>query len=80
MGYFQAIGLYQSFVRTRQTAASYSADFAQELYSFSKATRKECLDPRDRVFALLGHYSARIGPDKHLIMQADYSAPSPVVY
>ncbi|KAK8121778.1 hypothetical protein PG984_010448 [Apiospora sp. TS-2023a] len=46
----------------------------------NKASRKECIDPRDRVFALLGHYSARIGPNKHPIMEADYSSHPAVIY
>ncbi|KAK7994518.1 hypothetical protein PG991_016106 [Apiospora marii] len=56
------------------------ADFAYQLYTFNKASRQKCRDPRDRVFALLGHYSARVGCDQSLLMHADYSLPTAVVY
>ncbi|KAK8017028.1 hypothetical protein PG993_015217 [Apiospora rasikravindrae] len=72
--------LYKSFVEKAETTEPQHADFTYQLYQFNKASRKKCLDPKDRVFALLGHYSARIGPDKHLIMQADYSSTETAVY
>ncbi|KAK8064452.1 hypothetical protein PG994_007090 [Apiospora phragmitis] len=69
-----------SFVEGNKAPNAMHADFAHQLYTFNKASRQKCFDPRDRVFALLGHYSARIGADKRLIMQADYKSPTNDVY
>jgi len=78
--YYFGISLYQSFVEERGGKPHLHKDFAYQLYLFNIRSGHRCLDPRDRVFALLGHYSARIGPDKHPIMRADYSSTKSVVY
>lgn len=72
--------LYKAFVDGTRATNGMHADFAYQLYTFNKASRQKCLDPRDRVFALLGHYSARIGLDQGLVMQADYTLSKTAVY
>lgn len=77
---FYGRALYQSFVEGRQEDPFRKKDFAFQLYWLNKGIPHQCLDPRDRVFALLGHYSARIGTDRRLIMKADYSLTKADVY
>ncbi|KAK8075761.1 hypothetical protein PG997_010424 [Apiospora hydei] len=78
--YATSLRLYKTFVQGSEATKALHTDFAYHLYTFNKASRQQCFDPRDRVFALLGHYSARIGPYKQPIMHADYRAPKTAVY
>ncbi|KAK8850936.1 HET-domain-containing protein [Apiospora arundinis] len=75
-----ARSLYQSFVEGRKRLTRMEKDFAFQLYWFNMGSDRLCLDPRDRVFSLLGHYSALIGPDRRPIMRADYSLTKTDVY
>ncbi|KAK6829739.1 hypothetical protein PG987_010323 [Apiospora arundinis] len=77
---FYGRALYQSFVEGHQENPFRKKDFAFQLYWLNKGIPHQCLDPRDRVFALLGHSSARIGTDRRLIMKADYSLTKADVY
>jgi hypothetical protein len=58
--------LYRRFVRIGSRSRQ---NFVFELH---RARDRHASDPRDYIYALLGHYSALIGPEKKPIMEADY--------
>jgi hypothetical protein len=81
ISYYFAFLVYKSFVEghgSTAITARMSHNFVYTLHRFNQ--EQECTDPRDRVFALLGHYSARTGPENQLIMKADYNMSKEEVY
>lgn len=67
--------LYRRFIETRDRR--HRRNFVYELH---RARDFEASDPRDRVFALLGHYSARWGPDGSPIIEPDYNNSVDLIY
>lgn len=61
--------LYQRFV-DHPSRGKRSHSFVYELH---RARNRRATDPRDRVFALLGHHSARSSRDHTPIIEADYN-------
>jgi hypothetical protein len=43
------------------------------IYELNRATTRRATDPRDHVFALLGHYSAPKRPDGQALIKCDYT-------
>jgi hypothetical protein len=43
------------------------------MFELHRARTRTATDPRDYVFALLGHFSAKSGPEDAPLIEADYS-------
>lgn len=67
--------LYRRFIETPDT--THRRNFVYELH---RARDFEASDPRDHVFALLGHYSARSGTDDRPIIEPDYNNHVDLIY
>lgn len=50
------------------------------IYELHRARSLGAIDPRDHVFAFLGHYSARTGIDGTPILEANYTKSTEEIY
>jgi hypothetical protein len=50
------------------------------VYELHRSRQLNATDARDHVFALLGHFSARTGPQGKPIMEADYTRSRDDIY
>ena len=71
--------VFQRFVEPERT--SRHANRFNFMYELHRARHLKVTDPRDRVFAFLGHYSIRYGSNEALrMLQADYTKTVEEVY
>lgn len=70
--------IFQRFIKPERP--SRHANRFSFMYELQRARHCKLSDPRDRVFAFLGHYSLRMGNSLLAQMQADYSKATEDVY
>lgn len=71
--------VFQRFIKPQET--SRHANRFSFIYELHRGRHLEVTDPRDRVFAMIGHYSVQYGTDRELqALQADYNKTVEQVY
>jgi hypothetical protein len=70
--------VFQRFIEPQLT--SRHANRFSFMYELHRARHVQVSDPRDRVFAMLGHYSVRAGNAELAMLQADYKKNVAQVY
>jgi hypothetical protein len=70
--------VFQRFIEPNED--SYHANRFSFIYELHRARGLKVTDPRDRVFAMLGHYSVRKPNTKLATMKADYKKTTAQVY
>lgn len=60
--------------------SAYESKTRNFTYELHRARWQRSSDPRDHIFALLGHPAAQEGPDRRQVIEADYTKPVEEVY